>query len=845
VGADPPAEAEEGRAMTERRKKRLWLLAAFCVPAGLYLIVMIAARVTPFGGGSLLLWDASEQYAPFLAFWRGVLTGQNDLLYSLSRGAGYSTAGLIGYYLADPLNLLLLLFPADKIPLAFSALILVHIGLCGLTFFIFLRKVYDCGWAGLLFSTSYALMGMVAAYAFHFMWLIAFVMLPLVALGVRRLVWEGKPLFFAVTLGLTILFQYYIGYMVCLFSALYFIVQLLLKSIDKPLDRGEGWRGIGRFFLSALLAVGLAAAVLVPAAFSLSRGYGELDTSLLTFARKFVLPDMLTKLYTGSMSITQARDGLPNVYIGIPLLALPPFFFFSRSVRLRRRLVWLGLLVVFLLSLQISVLYYAWHAFERPTYYAARFAFVISFTLIELAWLGYKELEAFPGKKRRLVAGISAAVFAAMTVLLFRHLSIDYLSYRTIAVDLGVFLITCALIAGRGRFKRRTFWLLLICGLQAGCLLLNAYYPIARLREKDYIPAADYTAVTERAAAAVERVQAADGGVYRMEMNNQLTDDDPMLYGYAGITNSASDVNRTWMDFANALGFQEISFRTKYENGASPVVESVFGLKYLLKDQTVTHADPPEGYEPLWTQDGITAYENTYALPLAFLAPEQTRELTDENPFVNQNALLGDLTGTDVSVFEPMEDIERAYDGTWETYTFHVEQDRLLYLWSWGTRYRVNGGETVSKAHYNGTVPLPAADADTTYTLGMTEPLGIKLAYFDPDAFQEAQAVLAAHAADVESDTDSHFVIRADATDGFTQLLLTLPYDAGWRVWVDGEKAETTSRYGALLAVNLTQGTHTVELRFTPQGLWAGITISLSSLALVLLWAAWKRKNKR
>ena len=832
--------------MTAQMKKRLLFAAAFCVPAALYVVVMVAAKVTPFGGGSLLLWDASEQYAPFLAYWRGVFTGENDIFYSLSRGLGYSTAGLIGYYLADPLNLLLLLFPADNMPLAFSLLILLRIGLCGLTFFVFLRKIYDCGWIGLLFSTSYALMGMIAAYSFHFMWLIAFILLPLVALGVRRLVWEHKLFLFLAALGLTLLTQYYIGYMVCLFSALYFVAQLIRKSIEEPLGRGEGRRSFCRFISAALLAAGLATVVLVPVAFSLSEGYSQFDTSLLKLSLRFSLPDMLTKLYTGSMSITQARDGLPNIYIGIPLLAFLPFYFCSRRLDWRKRLVALGLALVFLASLQISVLYYAWHAFERPTYYAARFSFLVSFVLIELAWLGYRELDAFPPKRRKLVAILSAVVFGAMTVALFHQLSIDYLSYRTIAVDLGIFLVTCVLIALAVNTRRKKmFWLLLICAMQAVCLLLNVYYPIVRLREKDYITAVDYTAAMKRGARAVGRVRAFDGGVYRMEMNDQMTDDDPMIYGYAGITNSASDVNRTWMDFADKLGFQEISFRTKYENGTSPVVESVFGLKYVLKDQAVTHAEPPAGYEPLWTEDGITAYKNAYALPLAYLAPEQTLELASDNPFINQNTLLSDLTGGDVSVFEPMEEIGRAYDGTWETYTFPVAKDRPLYLWSWGTEYQWNGGGILAKNHFNGTVALPQASEDTTHTISMTYPLGIRLAYFDLEAFQEAQAVLAAHAAAVTSDTDSHLLITANVTDDHTQLLITVPYDGGWQAWVDGERAETTSRYGALLAVNLTQGAHTVELRFVPLGLWAGVGVSLLSLALTVLWAVFERRKRR
>jgi uncharacterized membrane protein YfhO len=273
------------------------------------------------------------------------------------------------------------------------------------------------------------------------------------------------------------------------------------------------------------------------------------------------------------------------------------------------------------------------------------------------------------------------------------------------------------------------------------------------------------------------------------------------------------------------------------------VLESLFGLKYILRRDGVALGPLPDGYEFLWRGGDVTAYQNAYALPFAYLAPEQSLELSNGNPFVNQNTLLSDLTGEETAVFEPVADVERTFDGTWETYTFPVQANRRLYMKSFGTDYVLNG-TAESAERMNGTILLPVADAETTYEVKMTAPLGMDLAYFDENAFQRAYSVLAAHAAQVTSDTDSHLVIAANVTDDHTQLIVTLPFDEGWRVWVDGTKADTTSRYGALLAVNLTKGAHTVELRFEPDGLWAGAAVSAASLLLVILWACLIRKRK-
>ena len=209
-------------------------MTAFVLPVGLYLIVLIAARVVPFGENSLLLWDANHFYAAYFSYWRGVLHAQQDVFYSLNRALGQSMAGLASYFLMSPLNVLLLLFPENAVPLVFSMLVLLKIGLCGLTFMISLCKRWQCGWTGILFSTSYALIGFVAVYGIHVMWLDALLLLPLVALGVHNIADGKKPFLYCITLGLTIFSQYYIGYMVCLFAGLYF---LYLSVQDRI-----GWR---------------------------------------------------------------------------------------------------------------------------------------------------------------------------------------------------------------------------------------------------------------------------------------------------------------------------------------------------------------------------------------------------------------------------------------------------------------------------------------------------------------------------------------------------------------------------------------------------------------------------
>jgi uncharacterized membrane protein YfhO len=73
-------------------------------------------------------------------------------------------------------------------------------------------------------------------------------------------------------------------------------------------------------------------------------------------------------------------------------------------------------------------------------------------------------------------------------------------------------------------------------------------------------------------------------------------------------------------------------------------------------------------------------------------------------------------------------------------------------------------------------------------------------------------------------------------------LYTSINYDTGWSVYIDGEKVAKedilTVGNGALLAVEITEGQHTVKFKYVPDGLNFGIIISVVSLILfILLWA--------
>ena len=125
-----------------RKIKRNYLGLAFAIPCVGMLFVMLISQYAPFGKYSMLYSDMYHQYYPFFVQFRRALREGQGLIYTWSIGLGMDYLGLIAYYLASPLNLLSVLVPEGWLLGFFSLLVPVKLGLAGLSFAYFLKKLF-------------------------------------------------------------------------------------------------------------------------------------------------------------------------------------------------------------------------------------------------------------------------------------------------------------------------------------------------------------------------------------------------------------------------------------------------------------------------------------------------------------------------------------------------------------------------------------------------------------------------------------------------------------------------------------------------------------------------------
>ena len=91
------------------------LLTAFLIPFFICIIICIGNGVYPFGDYCLLHMDLYHQYLPFFnELWEKLRNGAS-LMYTWNIGLGSDFVSVFAYYLASPLNWLVVLFPKSHI----------------------------------------------------------------------------------------------------------------------------------------------------------------------------------------------------------------------------------------------------------------------------------------------------------------------------------------------------------------------------------------------------------------------------------------------------------------------------------------------------------------------------------------------------------------------------------------------------------------------------------------------------------------------------------------------------------------------------------------------------------
>ena len=889
------------RGFSNSLREKNYCYLSFAIPVIIIYITFIVMGMWPFGNKAILTLDMDGQYIYFFEQLRDVYTGKESLFYTFERCLGGEFLGYFTYYLASPISFLVVLFPETMITEAVMSMMILKSGLAGLTFSIYLGRTRQKNTVGFtMFSVMYALCSYATMYQFNVMWMDALIWLPLITLGIESLVKDGRFLLFVISLAMAICSNYYIGYMLCIYVALYFFFFIASKPYDELNGMNESYhrlKSLVRIGVASVIALMIAMAIILSAYYSLQLGKTSYQDNAFDPDLRFDILHLMAKMFVGSFD-TVRLEGTPNVYAGTLMLIMLPVFYMSKRIKSREKALYTALALIFIISFSLNTIDLVWHGFQIPVWFNYRYSFMFSFILLCMAYRGYEEIDevstGFLGKTGALL--ILLVVIIQKTVVLTRYEYIDG-AWTALSVKPGIgmawltILLVLAylavfLVKKHTDLKRTaTIFLSIIVFVEA--FANSAINWAGELKDGGCATRDNYRDYAVKLETAVNEVYSKDSSFFRMEHLFYRKQNDNMLGNVNGMSEFTSTFNASTVNFMKKLGFFTSDPTIKYVSG-NPVADALLGVKYVIgTSEEDTNGNLPglssvySGYSSVTTESGFVIYENPYVLPIAYRVEKNINKLFDEHqfyggdksPFATLNHIMSSMLGRDTYAFETchyttskgsLSGIDyddnggisfrrgSGSDSSYFYFTVQAAHDGNIYMYlpspyTTAATLKVNGKSIFTNMFQGETKRIIDLGS---YKKGEVVRVELSFSHYrlylwdtkdyfvqiNEAVLKEATDTLKAGGLQIEEYSDTSFTGTLNAIRDGA-VFTSIPYDSNWRVYVDGERVETYEMIDAMLGFDVSAGEHQIELVYVHTPFIAGVIISLVGIGLLVAWS--------
>ncbi len=605
----------------------------------------------------------------------------------------------------------------------------------------------------------------------------------------------------------------------------------------------------------------LCAVTLIPVFLILQGASATSDSAPTTFTSYFDMLNLITSHLAGLETTIRSSgdDVLPNIYCSILSILLLPLYIANSKIRMKEKIVYVILIIFFVFSFNNNWFNFVWHALHFPNDLPYRFSFMYSFFILVIA---FRALKYIKGVEYRDVA--FTGMLWIFAVIIMQKYSTNKMTEYTIYLNIALILVWSAflLILKKGKMQKAILALCVFCVAFCEIIVADMNSFLFTQYEKDYV--VHYDTYRE----AIKNVYDNDSSFYRMELSYLDTRMDPCLYGYRGMSTFSSMAYEDYSQNQYSLGNSSNRINSYTYNTQTPVYNMMYALKYIIK--TDSSVQPSADY---YTNTYITkdknaeVYENDYYLPVAFSVSEDVKkwEVEEGNPFEAQEDFIDRAAGVS-DVFIPAEvagfdsdgastdeitengtyyfskldedttsasiniDIKNVKDGNLYVYISSPEIENVNYSWDneEHTHYQsINEPNIIDLGYHKKgdivTASLECGSIDTDSSFFDFYAYNV-----DKEVFDSAYELLEQGAFNIEKFSDTKLSGKVNA--GFDGYLYTsIPYDKGWSVYIDGKKAEIFELADCQLACKISQGEHSVVMKYEPRGLHYGAAISAAS----------------
>jgi uncharacterized membrane protein YfhO len=561
-------------------------------------------------------------------------------------------------------------------------------------------------------------------------------------------------------------------------------------------------------------------------------------------------------------------------------------FIFAFGIKIREKIAAVIMLGVIAVSCNMNILNFIWHGFHFTNQIPYRFAFIFSFVLAAAAFRAYDVILTRGIKIYHLVLMLIAP--SAVFVLYKISQGVDYKfegAIKSSAIIAGAFwliFVAAKVFPFRTQRTRNILMTFVLSAAMFSEFISNAQIGVQTVDTTSYT---EYPATYDDVEALLKYERENDKTpFYRTEMTQTYTLNDSALYGYYGLSQFSSAANVSVTTLCKRLGLYASEAGNRYYYRIStPVVNSLFGIKYLVKKGGVLNSEDWV-MEDIHTAGSSTLYKNRYPLSMGFMVSEKVLDMEDSstsNPFEYQNSLVRHLTDNEEEFFVPQPVALAEYDGldvskngygnyTFQnnteeptgsaTYTYDCIDGSYIYGYANGSggtcdHLEIKCGEDAIDSgklieSYPIVFPMGNGQAGEESTVKITSNEKHKTGNFKlmvyalkKERFEAFYNDLADEQLVIDKFSDCRISGKVNVRkDGV--LFLSIPYEKGWKVYIDGERAETFKVLQAMLGVKVGSGGHDIRIEYTPEGFAPGVTITFLSAALVIFLTYTERKRR-
>ena len=381
---------------------------------------------------------------------------------------------------------------------------------------------------------------------------------------------------------------------------------------------------------------------------------------------------------------------------------------------------------------------------------------------------------------------------------------------------------------------------------------------------------------------------------YRMEStfnrpgNYNQIDNNPMFYSYNGLSHFSSSDKKAVQEYVKKLGFHDNWFFSRYDGGSTYSMNSLLGIKYLVENKEQFSNIHPyfldyNSFEKLEISDSNNSlfYKNNYALNLGFVSDKTDGYFISEGKMIGEKIYWYDHFEYQNQIFKTFvnsngKDIFHPLTITGFHTDISYEVDELgIYTYK-----NVKEGDIISISF---DVPLEArvyplyfsekdcSKAATYYVDGVQQLINTYWHYgirSFPDTYSHHHSLTIKFNDNYESVVirpeiyyenldiakeyltylkDNSFVVNRvknglttksyegemDIKDNNKDLIFTLPYETGIRVYVDGKLQKTFTKWNIFTAIDLSNmeiGKHTIRIEYQDIPFTLALPISITSI---------------